>query len=144
MVSISIETAEKSRLRLEKVMSQASLKTYDGIWTFEDFPLSEFPNQVGADALALVRDDQVWSQLVPWSGSGEKFHIFRFQFPSDADNSGFVGWLASIFKNKLGTGVFVTCGSNNTNGGIFDYWGVPVELAAECKALLNELMKVRE
>ena len=36
--------------------------------------------------------------------------------------------LASHLKTKFGTGVFVTCGQNSKDGGIFDYWGCPLEL----------------
>ena len=54
--------------------------------------------------------------------------IFSFHFDGCTDNSGFVGWLASHLKTKLGTGLFVTCGQNTKRGGIFDYWGCPSEL----------------
>ncbi|MGI5346709.1 DUF6196 family protein [Streptomyces sp. CA-250714] len=45
-----------------------------------------------------------------------------FHFPAAADNSGFVGWLASELKDQLGTGVAVLCGYNSAQGGIYDYW----------------------
>jgi hypothetical protein len=50
-----------------------------------------------------------------------------------------VGWLASILKRNLGTGVFVVCGQNSRRGGIFDYWGVPLAMRNEAMSLLNEL-----
>ncbi len=71
----------------------------------------------------------------------EQFGLFRFHFPPGADNSGFVGWLATHFKNRFGTGVFVTCGQNQSDGGIFDYWGVPKTLAAE---VFNEVQRLVE
>jgi hypothetical protein len=58
----------------------------------------------------------------------------------DLDNSGFVGWLASHLKTAVGTGVFVVCGQNTRRGGIFDYWGVPVEAA---DAVLAEVRRLR-
>ena len=88
-------------------------------------PLDAFAARARSDALALVRDDAVWSQLSPGDGPGERFRIFRFHFPEGVDNSGFVGWLASRLKLEFGTGVFVICGQNSGDGGIFDYWGVP-------------------
>jgi len=39
--------------------------------------------------------------------------------------------MASRLKQRFGTGVFVTCGQNRGDGGIFDYWGVPAALAGE-------------
>ena len=61
-----------------------------------------------------MRDDKVWSQLVPCADQErELYTVFRFHFPNGLDNSGFVGWLASHLKARLGTGVFVICGQNS-------------------------------
>jgi hypothetical protein len=140
MVSVSHETREQTERRLLAVTSQARLQTYAGGYAFLEFPLAEFPTAVRADALALVRDDVVWSQLVPCDDPAEeRFGLFRFHFPAGADNSGFVGWLASRLKQKFGTGLFVTCGQNREDGGIFDYWGVPIALAAEVIAEVERL-----
>jgi hypothetical protein len=101
----------------------------DESYAFEEFPLAEFSAKANPEALALVRDDQVWSQLVKSNdANAELFAIWRFHFPADADNSGFVGWLAMHLKELFGTGVFVVCGQNSADGGIFDYWGCPWEL----------------
>ncbi|MCG8490113.1 MAG: DUF6196 family protein, partial [Sneathiellales bacterium] len=79
-----------------------------------------------------VRDDEVWSQLVPSADSeAELFAIWRFHFREGDDNSGFVGWLANHLKEKFGTGVFVICGQNSNRAGIFDYWGCPISLRTE-------------
>jgi hypothetical protein len=67
--------------------------------------------------------------------------LFRFHFPEGADNSGFVGWLATRLKLRFGTGVFVTCGQHRRDGGIFDYWGVPALLAAEVIREIERLVK---
>lgn len=89
-----------------------------------------------------MRDDEVWSQLVPSTDPRqERFGLFRFHFSAGADNSGFVGWLASHLKRRFGTGVFVTCGQNQANGGIFDYWGVPETLAEPVFAELRQLVQ---
>lgn len=130
MVDISHETTEQTEQRLRRVIAEARLRVYPGKYAFVEFTPDQFPAAVQADALALVRDDKVWSQLVPSHDTGkEQFGLFRFHFPAGADNSGFVGWLATHLKNRFGTGVFVTCGQNSADGGIFDYWGVPGELA---------------
>ncbi len=128
MVQISHETFEAADVRLRRVIAQADFKIYKGSFAFEEFPLEDFA-KARKDAMALVRDDEVWSQLVPSSDkSRELFSVFSFHFDGCNDNSGFVGWLANHLKMQLGTGVFVTCGQNSRRGGIFDYWGCPVEL----------------
>lgn len=132
MVDISHETVEQTERRLRRVITEARLRIYPGTYAFLEFPLDQFPQAARADALALVRDDHVWSQLVPSQDAREeRFGVFRFHFPAGADNSGFVGWLATHLKTRFGTGVFVTCGQNSTDGGIFDYWGVPERVADE-------------
>jgi hypothetical protein len=137
MVHISEESAEQTEARLRKVIKTARLTVYQDSYAFHEFPLSDFPGRARADALALVRDDCMWSQLVPCDDPREDlFTLFRFHFPAHADNSGFVGWLATHLKRRLGTGVFVTCGQNRQDGGIFDYWGVPVAIGA---ATVNEV-----
>jgi ribonuclease BN (tRNA processing enzyme) len=95
------------------------------------FPLifDELKNKAKSTALASVRDEEVWSQLIPSQDTTkELFKVISFHFPENLDNSGFVGWLASHLKQKLGTGVFVTCGQNSNRGGIFDYWGCPYSI----------------
>ncbi len=89
------------------------------------------------NALALVRDQDIWSQLIPSNNDlSEQFVLFSFHFDGCADNSGFVGWLANHLKQVLGTGLFVTCGQNSSRGGIFDYWGCPAEIGPR---VINEI-----
>ncbi|CAB3869747.1 DUF6196 family protein [Achromobacter ruhlandii] len=144
MVNISRETSEQTEQRLRRVITEARLRIYPGTYAFTEFPLDDFPGAVREDALALVRDDNVWSQLIPSDGTHEEpFGLFRFHFPPGADNSGFVGWLATHLKNRFGTGVFVTCGQNHSDGGIFDYWGVPARLAEEVFREVRRLVEGR-
>ncbi|HEV2673948.1 MAG TPA: DUF6196 family protein [Aliidongia sp.] len=141
MVTISRETIDETERRLLRVTAEAKLLVYPGTFAFLEFPLGDFPAAARADALALVRDEQVWSQLVPSIDEAEElFGLFRFHFPAGADNSGFVGWLASRLKQRFGTGVFVTCGQNRRDGGIFDYWGVPAALAPEIIAEVERMV----
>lgn len=140
MVDVSHETGEQTEARLRRVLALADFSVLDEPFFFSEFALHEFPEMVSPNALALVRDDAVWSQLVPADGdNGEKFKIFRFHFPAGIDNSGFVGWLATHLKRRFGTGVFVICGQNSRRGGIFDYWGCPIELADEVVAEINRV-----
>jgi Family of unknown function (DUF6196) len=141
MVDISNENPAQTEARLLKVIRTARLTVYTQTYAFLEFPLPEFPRKARMDALALVRDDRVWSQLVPCNDDQESlFTLFRFHFPPNADNSGFVGWLATHLKRKFGTGVFVTCGQNRADGGIFDYWGVPIAIGAEVISEVGRLV----
>ena len=127
---ISKETHEQIHLRLLNVLSHAEIKIYEEEYAFEEFAKKNFPLKAKSDALALVRDGEVWSQLVPSEDlTKERFKIIRFYFKEAFDNSGFIGWLASHLKHKIGTGVFVICGQNRGHGGIYDYWGYPLDAA---------------
>ncbi|MBI3787445.1 MAG: hypothetical protein HY276_04220 [Ignavibacteriales bacterium] len=137
---ISQETPEQTETRLLEVISAADLKWREGAFAFYEYPLSSFPAHEAAASLAMVRDDQVWSVLKKAdSSAAEPFALFSFHFKDNLDNSGFVGWLASKMKKELGTGVFVVCGQNSNNGGIFDYWGVPIVMREAAQNLVNRL-----
>jgi uncharacterized protein DUF6196 len=139
MVSISQESVEETHRRLQQVIAAAQLIALDGEWSFFESPLPE-PPVLTTDLLAVVRDNDRWSWLAPaGTAGGERFALFSFHFPPEIDNSGFVGWLATEFKRRLGTGVFVICGQNSDRGGIYDYWGCPAQLRAEAARVLGEL-----
>jgi len=128
---ISKETEEQTEKRLLKVISKADLKIFNGAYTFEEFPISEFRSKTRDTALVYIRDKEVWSQLIPvedTTTTQDLFKVISFHFPANLDNSGFVGWLATHLKRRIGTGVFVICGQNSSRGGIFDYWGCPYSL----------------
>lgn len=139
MVSVSVESPEQTDLRLRRVIAEAEFVVHDGVWTFAETPE---PPVLTDGVLAVVRDTEVWSALVPASpelAGGERFGLFSFHFPGAPDNSGFVGWLAGHLKRELGTGVFVVCGSNTARGGIFDYWGCPAELLPQAVEVVERL-----
>ena len=142
MVYISQETPQQTHQRLLRVIAQAELNVFEESYAWYEYPADSFPTNLLGEALAFVRDDFVWSGLVPSDDTkSELFKIIRFHFPAGVDNSGFVGWLAGHLKRKLGTGVFVTCGQNSSRGGIFDYTGCPLELG---RAMIAEIEKLRE
>lgn len=135
---ISTETQEQTENRLIKVIQTADLKIYDREYYFKEVPIDKF--QFEEQALAIVRDEEVWSFLIPsGNAESENFKLFSFHFKDGLDNSGFVGWLASKIKRELGTGVFVVCGQNTGKGGIFDYWGCPTAIADEVIELVQQL-----
>jgi len=141
---ISNETPEQTSIRLQRVLSEAQLSLLPEAYAFVEVEVEHFPAELVSTALAFVRDENVWSALVPaTSPSQEQFMIFSFHFPPGLDNSGFVGWLASHLKLALGTGVMVVCGQNSERGGIFDYWGAPLSMAVKVKEELDRLRQRR-
>ena len=135
---ISTETQEQTEARLKEVIRTADLKIYPNEYYFKEVPVDKF--QLEEQALAAVRDEEVWSFLIPAASSEtENFKIFSFHFKDGFDNSGFVGWLATTIKRELGTGVFVICGQNTSRGGIFDYWGCPTAIADKVIGLIYQL-----
>jgi hypothetical protein len=141
---ISHETAQQTSVRLQGVLSAAELSFFPDAYAFVETEVANFPVESISTALAFVRDEQVWSALVPAvSPDQEQFMVFSFHFTPGLDNSGFVGWLASHLKAVLGTGVLVVCGQNGRRGGIFDYWGVPLAMASLARAELERLRRLR-
>jgi hypothetical protein len=139
---ISNETSTQTEDRLKKVIRSADFKLFEEDYYFKEAPIEGF--EVEKEALAMVRDNLIWSFLIPaTSTKTENFRIFSFHFSKGLDNSGFVGWLASKIKKELGTGVFVVCGQNSENGGIFDYWGVPLAIAKEVIDLVAGLTELK-
>ena len=137
---VSQETHKETELRLIQVLQETELKIYEQHYFFQESPVQNF--KLNPKALAVVRDDEVWSQLIPINGNeNEAFNIFRFHFKEGFDNSGFVGWLASKIKKEFGSGVFIVCGQNSKHGGIFDYWGCPIEIADKVLGLVNDLRR---
>jgi hypothetical protein len=140
MVSISVESTIQTEARLARVIQSAIVTWFDQPYTFIEYPIADMPRELPEAALACVRDDTSWSVLAPAHGDSEKFRLFRFHFPANLDNSGFVGWLAGRFKQRFGTGVFVVCGQNAKKGGIYDYWGVPESIADDVVRDVKNLM----
>ena len=72
-------------------------------------------------------------------GFRRELYSLLVSFPEGVDNSGFVGWVATHLKRHLGTGVFVICGQNSRRGGIFDYWGIPLQMRNAAQSLIDAL-----
>ena len=121
------------------MLAVTRLEVLPGIYSFVERPVSE-PLEVREEAVAIVRDDTVWSQLVPAPPEAtERFDLWSFHFPPDVDNSGFVGWMCTHIKLRFGSGVIVICGYNSKDGGVFDYYGCPAGLGAEVLAFIRQL-----
>ena len=124
-------------------LAASKWQIHAGSYVFLEFPLgSTIPEATQQSSLAMVRDDEVWSvltQATEHAPDAELFALCSFHFPADLDNSGFVGWLASSIKQQTGAGVFVVCGQNSQQGGIFDYWGMPIGMQTEVIAAIKQL-----
>jgi hypothetical protein len=139
---VSQESSEQIEQRLQAVAAATAVEVLDGEWWYEEIR-HDFPARVRAQALAIVRDSDGWSQLVPVQAGdrpAERFRLWCCHFPADQDNSGFVGWLASRIKAATGSGIFVVCGQNSARGGIYDYWGCPAAVADQILRALVEIM----
>ena len=137
---ISHETPSQTNTRLGQVIACAEFVVYDQPYTLIETDVGSFPKELLTTALAFVRDENVWSALIPSDKTEhEKFVLFSFHFAANLDNSGFVGWLASHIKATVGTGVLVVCGQNSQRGGVFDYWGAPLSVASQVVAEIRNL-----
>jgi diadenosine tetraphosphate (Ap4A) HIT family hydrolase len=126
------ETANATQARLLEVIGHAGLKILPGRYAFRRLEAGAKP---GEEALACVRDGEVWSELVPVddpAAGPALFRVFAFHFDPAYDATGFVGWLHSHLA-RAGTGHIVVC------GGIVDYWGCPAEAADRVLAEVERL-----
>ena len=83
---ISTETSEQTESRLKKVIQTSDLKIYDKEYYFKEVTIDKF--QFEEQALAIVRDEEVWSFLIPSESSEtENFKVFSFHFEEGLDNS---------------------------------------------------------
>jgi hypothetical protein len=140
---VSQETPAQTHARLVRVLAEADLVVFSEPYAFVEVSVEALPAHLATQALAFVRDEDVWSALVPSPDPApERFVLFSFHFTPGLDNSGFVGWLASHLKATVGTGVLVVCGQNSARGGIFDYWGAPLAVADQVVAELHRLREV--
>lgn len=139
LVHFSKETADETSARLLGVLRRATI-TQPGRYRLVRVSQNDAAALL-TQALAVVRDGETFSALVPAaSPEPQDFAVFSFHFEADEDNSGFVGWLASQIKEHVGTGVIVICGLS-ADGAVFDYWGVPMELAEPTLRFIDALRR---
>lgn len=141
-MDISDETREETESRLRTVIAQADFQVLPGVWFWD-----EHTAEIRPDTIALVKDQDSQSQLVPVGENDtpvEPAGLFSFHFPDKMDNSGFVGWLATRIKEETGSGVFVVCGSNQQTGGIYDYWGCPIDAIDDVLSVVSDLRSANE
>lgn len=117
-----METIEDQSLRLIKAFSNSEINFLQGSYDYEEFDSEKLKLNFNANALALVRDGERWSQLVEQENGF--FAVFSIHFSGVDNVNGFVGWFASYLKEKLGIGLIVFVGSNSLKNGVYDYYGV--------------------
>ncbi len=133
MVTVSHEVPAQTEARLRGVFRRSEVDWLPGLWAFvEDDQASG-----RGDSIAVIRDGGRLSALCPAGADTERFGVFRVVLPRGADDSGFVGWLASRVKARTGSGLFVVCGHNRARGGIFDFYGIPEAETGGVRALLD-------
>lgn len=124
-----------ARADIRRAIAAAELRFIKKRFCFKEFPLDVYPLNA---ALAIVRDEHLWSLLVlTQDNTVERSNLFSFHFAPGLDNSGVVGWPASHLEIVPDTGVFIVGGQNADRGGIFDYQGVSEAVIEQAQARLN-------
>jgi hypothetical protein len=136
MVTVSSEVPAQTEARLRDVFRNSQIAWLPGSWVFVEGAEATRRH----DAIAVIRDEGQVSALCPAAAAAaETFAVFRVVLPRNADDSGFVGWLASRVKAATGSGLVVVCGQNRERGGVFDYYGVPESVSGSVRAELARL-----
>src|SRR5215471_14678383 len=123
------ETSEQMDARLLRVIAQAQFDVFPGDYIWRPMTNDQRPSR---DAIACVRDGEVWHEFVPAPArtSAERYRVVSFHFTEGTDAAGFVAWLAAHLKRSAGTGSVVICGKDrrdtseifHASQGVFDYW----------------------
>lgn len=142
MLYVSRETPEATDERLSGVLARSTVTWLPDAYRFEEVPPGGRMG-VADPALAWIRNGATWSRLVPTDPRAvdQPYGLLQVRFPDGVDNSGFVGWLAGHLKRALGTGVFVICGYDRKDGGIYDYTAFPWKLS---ESVRREVEALRE
>jgi hypothetical protein len=141
------ETPEQMEVRLLRVIAQAQFDVLTNDYLWQPMPLGQPPAR---DAIACVRDGDVWHQFVAASrnSSAQRYRVVSFHFKEGTDAAGFVAWLAGHLKRSAGTGSVVICGKDRrdtaalfqTSQGVFDYWCCAVAAGEKFVAVIQSLI----
>ena len=138
MVHAEIETPSRTEARLRAVLRAAEVDILRALYAWEPLPDGSFPGGIKSEAVALTRDQDGWSQLVPATGTPrtESWALFCFHFGPSARTDGFTDWFAGYLRRRVGSRVMVANGLNGREGGLYGYWGVP---ARQREQVIREL-----
>jgi len=93
------ETSEQMDARLLRVIAQAQFDVFPADYIWRPMSLDHRPSR---DAIACVRDGEVWHEFVPApaSTSAQRYRVVSFHFTEGTDAAGFVAWLAAHLKRS--------------------------------------------
>ena len=141
------ETSEQMDARLLRVIAQAQFEVFPADYIWQPMTNDQRPSR---NAIACVRDGEVWHEFVPApaSTSAERYRVVSFHFTEGTDAAGFVAWLAAHLKRSAGTGSVVICGKDRRDiselfrisQGVFDYWCCAVTAGDRFVALIRSLI----
>src|SRR5215813_11638452 len=141
------ETSEQMDARLLRVIAQAQFEVFPADYIWQPMSRDQRPSR---DAIACVRDGEVWYEFVPapTSTSAQRYRVVSFHFKEGTDAAGFVAWLAAHLKRSAGTGSVVICGKDRretpelfrTSQDVFDYWTCSVAAGDRFVALIRSLI----
>lgn len=96
MVDISQEAPEQTESRRRAVVAMAQLTWHSGAFAYSEFPASAFPTHETGGALALARDEEVWSVLKAATADAiEPMALFFFPLPGGRRQQR-LRWLARL------------------------------------------------
>jgi hypothetical protein len=112
------ETPEQMEVRLLRVIAQSQFDVLTNDYLWQPMPPGQPPAR---DAIACVRDGDVWHQFVAASpnSSAQRYRVVSFHFKEGTDAAGFVAWLAGHLKRSAGTGSVVICGKEVLRNNIY-------------------------
>src|SRR5262249_60375906 len=95
--------------RLLRVIAQAQFDVFPADYIWQPMTNDQRPSR---DAIACVRDGEVWHEFVPApaSTSAERYRVVSFHFTEETDAAGFVAWLATHLKHSAVHGFGGVCG----------------------------------
>ena len=80
-MDIKNEKSEQTHERLLKVIASAEFKVFEDTYIFDEFPIDKFPKRANPTAIAYVREEYVWSQVVPSTDTSKQlWKTLRFRF----------------------------------------------------------------
>ena len=123
-----VETPSRTEARLREALRSAEIVLMESPYAWR--LVANFPSQVSDEAVALARDEDGWSQLVPAPGarSASGWALIRFRFVAGAAIDGFTDWLAAHLRRRVTPRLMIASGLSQRTGGLYLYWGVPLAL----------------
>ena len=128
VLGLDVETPSRTEARLRDALRSAEIRLLEPAyaWTL----VEDFPSQVSDEAVALAKDEDGWSQLVPAPGArvAEGWALIRFRFGDGSNIDGLTDWLAAFLRRRVTPRLMIASGLSQRTGRLYLYWGVPPAL----------------